>query len=234
MSSYLKNGEGITSHGEAREETYATLTALIATLAAFTATLGDLLMLYVSNSRRPELLLPAVPESCLWVGAVLGVLGIPFYALGYHAASRILGGVSKGTARAVFLLGSLGALLGAVIHGVTAIKIHADLETAAAAQDPLSSVAGWGPTILVLWALAAALVLAASVLFGWFVTRGGGSAPRLVGLANPALVTVALIAVGMSTPLLQSFLIPSAPNVAHVVFFGACVWAHRAGRVKIR
>jgi hypothetical protein len=210
------------------------LTALIAALAAFAATLGDLLMLYVSNSRRPELLLPEVPEACLWVGGVLGVLGIPFYALGYHAASRILGGVSQGAARAVFLLGSLGALLGTVIHGVTAVDIHADLEVGAAAQDPLSLVAGWGPTILVLWALAAALVLAASVLFGWFVTRGSGPAPRLVGLANPALVTVVLFAVGMSTPLLQSFLIPAAPNVAHVVFFGACIWAHRTGRVNGR
>jgi hypothetical protein len=203
--------------------------ALFAVLAAFTATLGDLLMLYVSNSRRPELLLPALPEACLWVGAVLGVLGIPFYALGYYAASRKS---PHGAARAVFLLGSLGALLGAVIHGITALKIHADLEAGAAPQDPLSLVASWRPTILVLWALAAVLVLTASVLFGWFVTHKGGSAPQIVGLANPALVTIALIAVGISTPLLQSFLIPSAPNLAHLVFFGACFWAHRAGRVN--
>jgi hypothetical protein len=210
------------------------LTALIAALAAITATLGDLLMLYVSNSRRPELLLPALPAACLWVGAVLGVLGIPFYALGYHAASRILGAVSQGAARAVFLLGSLGALVGVLIHAGTALHIHTELETGAAARDPLSSVASWGPTMLALWALAAALVLSASALFGWFVTRGGSSAPPLVGLANPALVTAALVGVGMSTPLLQSFLIPSAPNVAHVVFFGACFWAHRAGRLTGR
>jgi hypothetical protein len=232
LSSYLKNIAGITSRGDASGETYAMLTALIAVFAAFVATFGDLLMLYVSNSRLTELLLPALPATCLWVGGVLGVLGIPFYVLGYHAASRILGAVSQGAARAVFLLGSLGASLGAVIHGVTALKIHADLEAGAAAQDPLSSVASWGPTILVLWALAAALVLSASALFGWFVTRGVGSVPHLVGLANPALVTVALIAMGIWTPLLRSFLIPAAPNVAHVVFFGACFWVHRAGRLK--
>ena len=209
-------------------------TALIAALAAMAATLGDLLMLYVSNSRRPELLLPAVPEAFLWLGAVLGVVGIPLYALGYHAASRIIGAFSQRAARALFLLGGLGALIGAVIHASTALQIHSGLEAGAAAQDPLSSVASGGPTILVLWALAGALVLSASVLFGWFVTRRGDSGSHLLGLANPALVTVALVGAGMSTPLLRSFLVPAAPNVAHVVFFGCCVWAQRTGRLTSR
>lgn len=203
--------------------------ALIAALAAVAATLGDLLMLYVANSRRPDLLLPTVPEAFLWVGAVLGVVGIPLYALGYHAASRIVTVFSQGAGRGVFLLGGLGSLIGAVIHALTAVQIHSDLEAGAAAQDPLSSLAGWGPSILVLWALAGALVLSASVLFAWFVTNRRHSGSHLLGLANPALVTFALVGVGMSTPLLRSFLVPAAPNVAHVVFFGACVWANRAG-----
>ena len=210
------------------------LAALIAALAALAATIGDLLMLYVSNSQRPELSLPAIPAAFLWIGGVLGVLAIPFYALGYHSASRIVEAVSRGAARAVFWLGSIGALLGAAIHGLTAFQIHADFEAGAAAQDPLSSVASWGPTILALWALAAVSVLLASVLFGWFVTRGRDSTPRLIGLSNPALVMVALVAVGMSTPLLRSFLVPAAPNLAHLAFFGACVWAHQAGRLCSR
>jgi len=204
--------------------------ALIAALAAFVATLGDLLMLYVSNSRLPELGLTAVPAAWLWVGAVLGVVGIPFYALGYYAASRILGAISRPAARAVFLLGSLGALLGAVIHGLTALQIHADLVAGAAARDPLSSIAGWGPALLALWALAAVFVIAASVLFGGSVARGGDPAAGLVGLANPAFVTIALVVLGMSTPLLRAFLMPAAPNLAHLAFFGACAWAQRTSR----
>jgi len=208
-----------------------TVSALIAAFAALTATFGDLLMLYVSNSRRPEFLLPALPEACLWVGGALGVIGIPFYSLGYHAASRILRNISKRAARAVFFIGSLVGILGAVIHGITALKIYADLEAGAAAQDPLLSVLNWGPIIIVLWALAAVFVILASSIFCWFAMNGGGLVPLLVGLANPALVTVGLSVVGMSTPLLRSFLIPSAPNVAHVVFFTACVWAHRSGLI---
>ena len=210
------------------------LAALIAALAALTATIGDLLMLYVSNSRRPELSLPAMPAASLWVGGVLGVLAIPFYALGYHSASRMVEAVSRGAARGVFWLGSMGALLGAVIHGLTAVQIHADLDAGVAAQDPFSSVASWGTTIVALWALAAASVLLASGLFGWFVSRGRDSTPLLVGFANPALVTAALAGVGMATPLLRSFLVPAAPNLAHLVFFGACVWAHQAGRLVSR
>jgi len=45
---------------------------------------------------------------------------------------------------------------------------------------------------------------------------------------------VALVTVGMWTPLLRSFLVPAASNLAHLVFFGACVWAHRAGRLHSR
>jgi hypothetical protein len=199
--------------------------ALIAALAAMAATLGDLLMLYVANSRRPELLLPEVSAEALWVGAALGVLGIPVYALGYHAASRMLGPVSRRSARAVFLLGSLGAAIGAGIHALTALQIQSDLEAGAPALDPIEAVASWGPTLPALWAMAAALVVSASLIFGWRVGRGGGPAPRFLGLANPALITVALVGVGMTTPLLRAFLAPAAPNVAHVLFFAACAWA---------
>ena len=61
------------------------------------------------------------------------LVGIPLYALGYHAASRIVEVFSQRAARAVFLLGGLGALIGAVIHACTALQIHWDLEAGAAA-----------------------------------------------------------------------------------------------------
>ncbi|MFO7560003.1 MAG: DUF6796 family protein [Desulfobacterales bacterium] len=223
---------GLASFGDRCKEAPATHTALTATFAALAATLGDLLMLYVINSRRPELLLPELPEVFLWVGGALGVVGIPFYSAGYHAAARILGTISQNAARAVFFIGILVAVLGAVIHGITALKIHADLKAGAAVQDPLLSVLSWGPAIIVLWALAAVLVFTASAVFFWFAIHGRGFAPFLAGLANPALVTVLLSVVGMSTPLLRSFLIPSAPNMAHVTFFAVCVWANRSGRIK--
>lgn len=203
------------------------ITALIAAFAAFTATVGDFLMLYVVNSRRPDFLLPELPETYLWIGGVMGVIGIPFYSLGYHAASRFLGVISKRVASAVFFMGSLVAILGAVIHGITAFKIHADLKEGIITQDPLLSVLSWGPTIIVLWVLAAFLVLLVSVLICWFVARGGDLIPLQLGLINPVIVTVALSIIGMSTPLLRSFLIPSAPNVAHLLFFAACAWFHR-------
>jgi hypothetical protein len=129
-------------------------------------------------------------------------------------------------------MGSLAAILGAVIHGFTALKIHADLKAGVVTQDPLLSVLSWGPTVVILWVLATLLVLSASILICWFVLRGSGLVPHILGLANPVLVTVVLSIVGMSTPLLRSFLIPSAPNLAHLVFFAACGYAHWAKRIK--
>ena len=62
--------------------------AAIGALAAVAASAGDLLMLWVANARRPELGLAAPPDTVLWLGAALGVVG--------H--SRVRGGLSGGRA----------------------------------------------------------------------------------------------------------------------------------------
>jgi hypothetical protein len=79
-----------------------------------------------------------------------------------------------------------------------------------------------GPLLPTLWALAALLVLVASALFLWFVGRGTTVAPRRAAFANPALATIALAAAGLPSVLLRSFLVPAAPNIAHLIFFVVC------------
>jgi hypothetical protein len=129
---------------------------------------------------------------------------------------------SSRAARAVFVAGVAVALLGSVIHGLTAVQIGADLDAGAPGRDPLESLLSWGPLLLTLWGLATLLVVAASALFLWFVGRGLTAAPRNAALANPALVTIALAAAGLPSVLLRSFLTPAAPNIAHFIFFLVC------------
>jgi hypothetical protein len=40
-----------------------------------------------------------------------------------------------------------------------------------------------------------------------------------MALANPAVFTLGLVAAGQESVLGQAFLVPAAPNLAHVVFF---------------
>jgi hypothetical protein len=204
--------------------------AQVASLAALLASAGDLMLLYVANAQREELGLPQVGRGWLLLGGALGVLFIPLYALGYRVASRLVAPASSPAARAVFACGTVAAALGSLIHGLTTAYIGADLEAGAPGLDPLESVAGWGALLLALWGLAALSVLTASVLFSWFVGRGGTRVPRRAALANPALVALALSAAGLPFVPLRSFLTPAAPNIAHLVFFAVCARLLRPGR----
>ncbi len=188
--------------------------AAMGALAAVAASAGDLLMLWVGNARRPELGLAAPPDTILWLGAALGVLGIPLYAVGYRGAARLVADHSRG-ARAVFAGGALLAGVGAVIHGLTAQLIAGALRSNVPGAPPLEAVAASGPLLVGLWVLAGLGLLVASVAFA-------GCRRDALAFANPALVTVVLMLAALPAELTRSFLAPAAPNLAHVVFFLAC------------
>ena len=59
----------------------------------------------------------------------------------------------------------------------------------------------------------------------WAARRG--AAPRGWIVANPAVASVLLAAAGAATELGRAFLVPAAPNLAHVVFFAAALRSSR-------
>jgi len=196
----------------------------IAAAAAVFATAGDLLMLWVGNATRPELGLASPPAGTLWLGAALGVFGIPLYAAGYRAASRALAPECSLARHIVAWTGGVFALVGAGIHGLTASMIADAIASGAAGDDPLAAVMAGGSLIVGLWVFATALMLAASLAFAFEVARGRSALPRAFALLNPLFATIALAFVGLSTEPLRAFLTPAAPNVAHVLFFAAAAF----------
>jgi hypothetical protein len=197
---------------------------VLACLGAAVATGGDLLMLWVANALRPELGLPRPGSAVLWVGGLLGVAGIPLYAAGYRAVSRIAAADSPGVARLISWAGAGAAGLGALIHGLTAAMIQADLGSGAPGRAPLEAVGSWGTGIVALWAAASLLVLAASASVLVRALRSP-ALPRWWGWLNPALGTLALAGIGATTELGRAFLLPAAPNLAHLAFFAASLAA---------
>jgi hypothetical protein len=189
---------------------------------AVAGSVGDLLMLWVANAQRQELALPAPGPLVLWTGGLLGVLGIPLYAAGYRAVSQAVRAAPQGIARLIFRAGAGAAGLGALIHGLTAALIHTDLRAETPSRPPLDAVAGWGPGLIALWAIATLLVLAASagVLRASF---SRDALPRRIGWLNPAFATLALAAAGAGSEPGRAFLVPAAPNLAHLIFFGAAL-----------
>jgi hypothetical protein len=199
--------------------------ARLAAVGALLATASDLCLLSVVNSRRPDLLLPAASPIVLWLGGAVGVLTIPLYALGYEAAARAFAPSEIRAARVVRYSGWLMALLGAVIHALTTMRVAADIAAGVPGRDPIAAVAAWGPLLPILWAIASVPATAASVAFAWAVGRGRSRFPPALAWANPSLLTLLLGLAGLPIPILRAFLTPAAPNLAHALFFAACAVA---------
>jgi hypothetical protein len=198
----------------------------VAAAAAVVASIGDLLMLWVANALRPGFGVPTPPEGTLGVGVALGVTAIPLYALGYAAAAaRARPALGRGT-EGVMLAGGIGAVLGAYIHAATAWLIE-DQTRGAPVGSPLEGVMQAGAALTVPWAMAALLVLLASVALAYAAQRA--AVPRVWLIANPAVATVLLGAAGAVTELGRAFVVPAAPNLAHIVFFTAAL---RSGRMR--
>lgn len=193
----------------------------IASVAASTATLGDLVMLYVAGSQRPELGITPPAPWLLWLGAGLGVIAIPFYALGYRAVAAALSSESSTLSRVVLYCGYGAAGVGAIIHGATALLIRAELRAGLPGKAPMDAVGGGGALLIVLWAIAATLVVIASLAILRAGLTAASSMPVWWAWLNPSCVTAALVGVGLPFELGRSFLVPAAPNVAHIVLFAA-------------
>jgi hypothetical protein len=193
----------------------------VAAAAAVVASVGDLLMLWVANALRPGFGIPSPPPGALRLGVALGVVAIPLYALGYAAAAaRARPALGRG-ADAVMLAGGLGAVLGAYIHAATAWLIEDQMRGAGAVGAPLDGVMRAGAALTVPWAAATLLVMLASAALAWAARRA--AVPRAWLVANPAVATLLLGAAGAATELGRAFVVPAAPNLAHIVFFATAL-----------
>ena len=165
--------------------------------------------------------LAAAPPGTLLVGHYLGVLGIPLYALGYRALGVWIADAAPRAARWVCGLGVVGAVVGAVIHGLTGTLIAVAIRTGTpAAPDALPAIPE-AAYLLPLWLLVATALALGSVVLAVAIARGSTRFPRGLAVCTPLVSTIAMTALAMPFPLAAAFVIPAAPNLAHVVLFAA-------------
>jgi len=196
-----------------------------ATAAAGIATAADLLLLWVTNARRPELGLTAPPAAALVAGSVLGVLAIPLYGLGYW---QVATGLPSGrAARTVVLLGAATGVIGAALHGLTGVVLRDELRAGAAAADPLAVIARHGRLLVPLWGLGIGCAVAAAALYAHLVLAGESAWPRWMAAVNPVVLSCVLGALAAPSGVLRAFLLPAAPNLANAIFFGLTVAVRR-------
>lgn len=186
---------------------------LVAVLAATLASIGDILLLHNGMLRAQGS--AAMDAQTLVAGHYLGVLGIPFYAVGYWLASRGLR-PSEGPARLVFLGGCYLGAVGAAIHGVTAVII----ETGPVGVEASPMTVPHAVYLFPLWLVLFAVSIGASAAYALAVLGGRTAFPRWAAAFNPVFIVLAMIAASLPFPALAAYTVPASANLAHIVFFG--------------
>jgi hypothetical protein len=206
--------------GERRPGTAGSAWAgVVAAVAATLASGGDLLLLVVASSSTRALARGGpLREPALVVGYYLGVLAIPLYAVGYWYVGR---GLPPRYGRAVVVLGTCGAVVGATIHGVTGAALHASNlgNDAVQTDDSIATLLPFAAYLVPLWALVAAALLAGSILFAIPVLRGESVYRRWMALASPGVLVAVIGACASVSIWSRALLAPASPNLAHLLFF---------------
>ncbi len=196
---------------------------------AVAASVGDLALLWVAWAADGRFGLATPPAGTLVAGHYLGVLGIPLYGLGYAVLADGIRASAPSAARAVLGLGLVGSVVGAVVHGLTGALTAVALRTGGPIAP--TALAGIAEAIYLmpLWGIVGAALAVGSVAFAIAVARGGTRFPRAFAACTPLTVTLALAALAAPFPLVAAFVVPAAPNLAHVVVFAAAIGGTRRG-----
>lgn len=160
------------------------------------------------------------PLRLAW-GHFLGVFAAPLYLAGYLHVFLALRPAPAWLRWAVLLLGGYGFVIGGVwlgsrvylaliaqaaVDSTEPLLLRALLEQAAARNEPLIAV------VRVLVGLASVLLVAA-------IVSGRSLYPRWMALFNPIVLLGAIFAIYFLLPRVGAYLLPTAMNVAHLVFF---------------
>lgn len=197
---------------------------LFASLAALFATIGDLMMLRVANSTMAGSSSLHNSDMILMIGGILGVVAIPLYGSGYWAVAQIIKPASILLSTIIFACGVSIAFLGAVIHGYTALIIHDAPASGASLGTPIEFMTGASEFVFIAWIVATLLVLIASMSILIATRSAGLSFARWPLWLNPAVVTPMLAVIALTWDGGQLYLLPAAPNVAHIIFFSVVLF----------
>ena len=192
---------------------------VVAALAALVASCGDLLMLYVVGATRADLGLAPAASWMLPLSYYLGVLAIPFYALGYAELAAVLARDTPRASRVILITGVAVGVLGAVLHGVIGVSNEAQIRAGADMPNPMEGLLVYGEYILPLAVAVGVLGLLASGVYAVAVASGRSPLPRWAALVNPALLILVMSLASSGSARLEAFLAPASPNLAHILFF---------------
>ncbi|MCP5144722.1 MAG: hypothetical protein H6978_07850 [Gammaproteobacteria bacterium] len=199
---------------------------MLAVMAALLATIGDMMLLVAANHVSGSGIAPPIAPNWVRLGGAAGVIAIPFYAIGYNKAAMLLSRRSGQTERWIRMLGICIGMVGACIHLLTALRISNVLDRSWEYEGLFTVLVGDDRTLAAMWGFVLVAGTVASVIFARQVRRMP-DVPRYVAWLNPALMTAAITIAVMPVATDYWYLVPAAPNLAHAIFFFACVMGEK-------
>ena len=151
-------------------------------------------------------------------GHFLVVFGAPLYFAGYYAIYRMVESANKRLAQAFFITGIFSFAVGGV-WVASRYFIAVVLQTSAGTDNYaiyLSNYAEYYQSLV--WALRI-LVLGVSALWITLIASGKTMFPKWMAISNPLVLLLIVFGLYAVLPAIGTYLVPTAMNVAHFVFF---------------
>jgi hypothetical protein len=165
-----------------------------------------------------------ISEARLSWGYYLGVLGLPFFILGFWQVYQGLKPAGKWRSLPIFLINTFVIVIGTATHGQTALLalvVQAQEKVSGEAQVILAQMFDqftfyYNPILLVL----RVLTLITTIWFIVAVLSKRTLYPRWIAFFSPWVLLIVLMIPGFISPTIGGYLIPPAFNIAHTIFFG--------------
>ncbi len=201
---------------------------VIGLFGALITGIGEWLLHFSLNGINDEIkMVEHVPLARASVGHFLVVFGAPLYFAGYYAIMRMFQKGHETIARVFFIAGVFSFAVGGV-WVASRYMIALVLQTSAGTADYMVYLSGYEQHYQSLvWALRV-LILVVSGLYILLVLRNQSGFPRWLALLNPITILLAVFLLFFLAPSVGIYVVPTAMNVTHLIFFGVILIQFRS------
>lgn len=213
-----------------KESTNLAFLLLVGLLGTIITGIGEFMLHFNPMGYESEIeMVRNVPLDRAGKGHFMVVFGAPLYFAGYYAIYRMVESVNKRLAQAFFIAGIFSFAVGGV-WVASRYFIAVVLQTSAGTEDYsiyLTQYEDYYQSLV--WALRF-LVLGVSILWIALVVQGKSIFPKWIALTNPLFLLLIVFGLYVGLPVIGTYLVPTAMNVAHFVFFTLVMVQYRKYR----
>ena len=215
-----------------KESINLTFLLLVGLAGTLITGIGEFLLHFNTHGYESEIeMVRNVPLDRAGKGHFMVVFGAPLYFAGYYAIYRMVEAANRKLAQAFFIAGVFSFAVGGV-WVASRFFIAVVLQQSAGTDDYavyLSNYEEYYQSLV--WALRV-LVLAVSAFWIALILSGKTIFPKWMVIVSPVLLLAMVFGLYAGLPVIGTYLVPTAMNVAHLIFFSVVMIQFRKWKTK--